>query len=969
MMILSEKDLQLLSSMSNTNITSEADSSFKDSELKIEFDGTTVLCRVCGDRASGFHYGVHSCEGCKGFFRRSIQQKIQYRPCTKNQQCSILRINRNRCQYCRLKKCIAVGMSRDAVRFGRVPKREKAKILAAMQKVNANCQEKQLTEQLEDESRLLLNILQAHEETCDYTKEKVIPLIEKARANPVYARCPSTMACPLNPLPPSIENGGGVGPPDGVMEDFSERFSPAIRGVVEFAKRIPGFAMLSQDDQITLLKAGVFEVLLVRLACMFDKSTNSMICLNGMVLKRDSLHSQSSARFLLDSMFGFSEMLNALGLTDHEIALFCAVVVISPDRPGLRNTDLVQKIHRKLDDLLQKAIISNHSDNPGLFSELKKKIPDLRTLNTLHSEKLLAFKMGPKNGQQSQQSQQQHQQQSNGYHNLSASSSPVSPISSSSLSSLNHHNGNSNSSSDGDRNCNSPGNMNTTSTCSYASLLPVQWQNFTIRDNNDGPTSSSSSSSSSSSNSSLLSRTTNNTNNSNNINTNSSSYGLNEDESLSSSSPGSYDRNSVTSSDHILITKSTKSANGLNNNSNNNNNSTNHYTNSNYHHHHHHHLNGHNQQNNTSNSSSSLANHFILGQRLLQQSTNSTIDTSSNINNKMRDNNKSGCPRDNLINSFNHHRYQENNNHHHNNHYDNYFNDNNNLKKCPVTNNSNDVFTKMRRVDSPTDSGIESGKEQCNGSTPTASVCSSPRSACDDKVKDIVSDSECSTLSEKNITTNESIDDMPMLKRALQAPPLINTNMLMDEAYRHHKKFRATKTSRDCEPASSSTSIVHSNSNNNTNHCLASPTSTSSSSLSSSATSSCLSSPSSNNNDCDSLASTHSTLVKVLESAPRYIGDLPSHHSHLSSRHLSTSSSSSSLSSSSSSSSPPHNNNNYTSLSPAPMKRCDLLHSMIIKGTGGGGGGGNNSPADGIRVGDSMPPPLDLSRKRDLLYM
>lgn len=78
-----------------------------------KINGLVLLCKVCGDVASGFHYGVHACEGCKGFFRRSIQQNIQYKKCLKSESCPIMRINRNRCQQCRFKKCLLVGMSRD----------------------------------------------------------------------------------------------------------------------------------------------------------------------------------------------------------------------------------------------------------------------------------------------------------------------------------------------------------------------------------------------------------------------------------------------------------------------------------------------------------------------------------------------------------------------------------------------------------------------------------------------------------------------------------------------------------------------------------------------------------------------------------------------------------------------------------------------------------------------------------------
>lgn len=71
---------------------------------------------VCGDRASGRHYGVKSCEGCKGFFKRSIRKKLNY-ACRWNGDCPITKLQRNRCQSCRFFKCCAVGMRADSVRL------------------------------------------------------------------------------------------------------------------------------------------------------------------------------------------------------------------------------------------------------------------------------------------------------------------------------------------------------------------------------------------------------------------------------------------------------------------------------------------------------------------------------------------------------------------------------------------------------------------------------------------------------------------------------------------------------------------------------------------------------------------------------------------------------------------------------------------------------------------------------------
>ncbi|KAE8752692.1 Photoreceptor cell-specific Nuclear receptor [Frankliniella occidentalis] len=73
-----------------------------------------ALCRVCGDKASGKHYGVPSCDGCRGFFKRSIRRNLAY-VCKEGGGCTVDVSRRNQCQACRFRKCLEVNMKKDDV--------------------------------------------------------------------------------------------------------------------------------------------------------------------------------------------------------------------------------------------------------------------------------------------------------------------------------------------------------------------------------------------------------------------------------------------------------------------------------------------------------------------------------------------------------------------------------------------------------------------------------------------------------------------------------------------------------------------------------------------------------------------------------------------------------------------------------------------------------------------------------------
>ncbi|XP_065669219.1 nuclear receptor subfamily 2 group F member 1-A [Hydra vulgaris] len=121
--VLSEKNFQLSfdcirptmdPTLQNPMKNSLADTNIADGDSKI------IYCAVCSDRSTGKHYKVNSCEGCKNFFRRSVRKNVKY-VCPAYGKCLVHKDQRTRCKACRLKKCLKVGMRKEAVQCERKP--------------------------------------------------------------------------------------------------------------------------------------------------------------------------------------------------------------------------------------------------------------------------------------------------------------------------------------------------------------------------------------------------------------------------------------------------------------------------------------------------------------------------------------------------------------------------------------------------------------------------------------------------------------------------------------------------------------------------------------------------------------------------------------------------------------------------------------------------------------------------------
>ncbi|KAL3275034.1 hypothetical protein HHI36_019806 [Cryptolaemus montrouzieri] len=276
-------------------------------------------------------------------------------------------------------------MSRDSVRYGRVPKRSRERSTEETSRVttsgdadqSADAETKQLA--VYD---VILTVSQAHHGNCGYTEEHTRNLIRK----PIV----------LPPASPEDSEEASSTAESMEMErcwlwqQFAANITPSVQRVVEFAKRVPGFCDLGQDDQLILIKVGFLEIWMCHVARLTSETT--LMFEDGTTVTREQLELMYDAEFVA-SVMEFANSFNALALNDTEIGLFSGVVLLTADRPGITDIKTIEHHQDKLIEALKVQVNRNHANEPQIFSNLLIKLPELRNLGAKHSAHLDWFRM------------------------------------------------------------------------------------------------------------------------------------------------------------------------------------------------------------------------------------------------------------------------------------------------------------------------------------------------------------------------------------------------------------------------------------------------------------------------------------------------------------------------------------------------------------------------------------------------
>ncbi|XP_041912200.1 nuclear receptor subfamily 2 group F member 6b isoform X2 [Alosa pseudoharengus] len=328
-----------------------------DADLGEDDKSCVVDCVVCGDKSSGKHYGVFTCEGCKSFFKRSIRRNLNY-TCRSNRDCQIDQHHRNQCQYCRLKKCFRVGMRKEAVQRGRIPPSHAGmspNSLVGGPGVGSGAGGPGLVGgeffNGQQVSELISQLLRAE------------PYPASTRYGPQYGQ--------------QQQPGGSVMGIDNICE-LAARL---LFSTIEWTRNIPYFPELPVSEQVALLRLSWSELFILNAA-------QSALPLHmAPLLAAAGFHSSpmSADRVVsfMDQVRVFQDQvdkLTRLQVDSAEYSCLKAIALFSPDACGLSDPVHVESLQEKAQVALTEYERMQYPSQPQRFGRLLLRLPALRAV-------------------------------------------------------------------------------------------------------------------------------------------------------------------------------------------------------------------------------------------------------------------------------------------------------------------------------------------------------------------------------------------------------------------------------------------------------------------------------------------------------------------------------------------------------------------------------------------------------------